>query len=339
MDSLPYLIGLIGYQALRVLNPREGYCLIYLVGGLAFALGVMLWRRRGRKSLRARGFLRLLGSKRLWTHRSNLLDLRLYLMHGVLIIVGYSLLEGSSEMWRTGAGHTLTAVFGHSPALAAPRWLVGGATTLLQVLALEFGYWALHYAFHKVPAMWELHKVHHSAEVMTPLTEWRQHPIEFIAFANVLTLSMGVVFGAMSWLFGKSAEPFTLFQLNAVLVLHLLTFHHLRHSGRVDRGAGWLGRLVHSPAHHQLHHSTDPGALRLQSRLFAFGVRLGVRHAGGSCAAGAGEARGRRRGALRGRDRHSGQAVHRSREAVRRPRGSASPTLGIESAGVVQSQG
>ena len=258
MDSLRYLLGLIGYQALRVLNPREGYCLIYLAGGLAFALGVMLWRRRGRTRLRGRSFLRLLGSKRLWTHRSTLLDARLYLMHGVLVIVGYGLLEGSSEMWRAGAGQTLTALFGHSPGLAAPRWLVGGATTLLQVLALEFGYWALHYAFHKIPWMWALHKVHHSAEVMTPLTEWRQHPIEFIAFANVLTLAMGVVFGAMTWLFGKGAEPFTLFQLNAVLVLHLLTFHHLRHSGVWIAARGWLGRVVHSPAHHQIHHSTDP---------------------------------------------------------------------------------
>ncbi len=258
MQSVRYLVGLIGYQALRVLNPREGYCLLYLAGGLVFALGVMLWRRRKRKGLRARSFLRLLGSRELWTHHSTLLDLQLYLLHGVLILIGYGLFEGSSEAWQAGASGALTALFGQSPTLATPHWIVGGATTLLQVLALEFGYWALHYAFHKVPVMWELHKVHHSAEVMTPLTEWRQHPIEFIAFANVLTLSTGSVFGVMAWLFGKGAEPFTLFQINALLVLHLLTFHHLRHSGVWVAATGWLGRLVHSPAHHQIHHSTDP---------------------------------------------------------------------------------
>jgi sterol desaturase/sphingolipid hydroxylase (fatty acid hydroxylase superfamily) len=93
---------------------------------------------------------------------------------------------------------------------------------------------------------------------MTPLTEWRQHPFEFIAFANLLTLAMGASYGAMSWLFGPGAEPFTLFQLNLVLVAHLATFHHLRHSGVWIAATGWLGRLVHSPAHHQIHHSTDP---------------------------------------------------------------------------------
>ncbi len=256
MDSLHYLSSLIGYQLLRVLNPREGYCLVYLAGGLLFAALVMLWRRRKRR--RIRGLWRLLGSRRLWTHSSTQVDLKLYLLNGVLILTAYSLFELSSEAWRDGARGMLTALFGASPPLPAPRWAAGIATTIVQVLALELGYWGLHYAFHKVPAMWAIHRVHHSAEVMTPLTEWRQHPIEFVAFANVLTLAMGASYGAMSWLFGPGAEPFTLFQLNIALVLHLLTFHHLRHSGVWIAATGWLGRLVHSPAHHQIHHSTDP---------------------------------------------------------------------------------
>ena len=32
--------------------------------------------------------------------------------------------------------------------------------------------WA-HYLQHRVPILWELHKVHHSAEVMTPITSGR----------------------------------------------------------------------------------------------------------------------------------------------------------------------
>ena len=41
-------------------------------------------------------------------------------------------------------------------------------------------------------------------------------------------------------------------------MLHFATFHHLRHTGVWIAATGWLGRLVHSPAHHQIHHSTDP---------------------------------------------------------------------------------
>lgn len=256
MDSITFALGLIGYQLLRLFNPRESYCLFYLGGGLAFALAVMTWRRRRRR--RMRGLARLLGSRRLWTHASTGLDLKLYLLNGVLILVAYSLFEVSSEAWRDGAHGLLAALFGPAAPLHAPRWVAGGVTTIVQLLMLELGYWTLHYAFHRIPAMWAIHRVHHSAEVMTPLTEWRQHPIEFVAFANVLTLTMGASYGAMSWLFGAGAEPFTLFQLNLLLVLHLLTFHHLRHSGVWIAATGWLGRLVHSPAHHQVHHSSDP---------------------------------------------------------------------------------
>lgn len=253
--TFSWLLGLVGYQALRVLNPREGYCLLYLAGGLLFALAVMLWRRRGRS--RMRGLWRLLGGRRLWTHASTITDLKLYLLNGLLVVTGYSLFEVSSEGWSGLARNGLAAAFGAHAAHASPL-LAGAATTVVQVLALEFGYWALHYAFHRIPWMWAIHRVHHSAEVMTPLTEWRQHPLEFVAFANVLTLAMGASYGAMSWLFGPGAEPFTLFQLNIVLALHLMTFHHLRHSGVWIAATGWLGRLVHSPAHHQIHHSTDP---------------------------------------------------------------------------------
>lgn len=257
MPPLTDLWDIAAYQALRFFNPKEGYFLGYLAGGVLFAAAVALWRRRARKAIRLRGLLRLLGGRKLWLHRSTRLDAKLYLLHGVLILAAYGFLQGTSVFWRTGAHALVTSLAGPSPALHASPWLVGGLTTLLQFLLLELGYWAMHAAFHKVPALWELHKVHHSAEVMTPLTEWRQHPIEFVVFGNIAALAMGGVYGAMGWLFGPAAQPFTLFQLNLFLVLHLATFHHLRHTSVWIAATGWLGRLVHSPAHHQLHHSTD----------------------------------------------------------------------------------
>jgi len=37
-----------------------------------------------------------------------------------------------------------------------------------------------------------------------------------------------VTYSTMTWLFGPEAQPFTLFEINALLVLHLATFNHLR---------------------------------------------------------------------------------------------------------------
>ena len=258
MTTSPSLAQVAGYPVLRLLNLRDGDCLAYLVGALFFAIGVALWRRRGRRTVKLSALLHVFGSRRLWLHQSSRLDMKLYLMHSLLMVAGYGVFEASSEMWRAATDMVLAATAGPTHPLQAPRWLAATAATAAQVLLLELGYWAMHYAFHRVPALWEVHKVHHSAEVMTPLTEFRQHPIEFVAFANVLTATNGVAFSVMGWLFGPSAQPFTLFQVNAVLVLHFATFHHIRHSGVWIAATGWLGRLVHSPAHHQIHHSTDP---------------------------------------------------------------------------------
>ncbi|HXI99738.1 MAG TPA: sterol desaturase family protein [Micropepsaceae bacterium] len=258
MTMLASALDILRYQVLRFLNPSDGYYWAYLVGGLMFALAVMLWRRRGRRTIRARSLLPLLGSRALWFHRSTRLDLKLYLIHGVLSLTVYGLFHASSEAWRAGTISALDRLAGPAPQLYLPVWIGGIITTIVQIVALELGYWAMHYALHKVPALWEVHKVHHSAEVLTPLAEWRQHPIEIIITANVVALTNGGAYGAMEWLFGPSAHPLTLFQINALLVLHFATFLHLRHSSVWIAATGWLGRVFHSPAHHQIHHSSDP---------------------------------------------------------------------------------
>ena len=244
------------YQVARFFVPRDPFSLIYLFGGLLFALGVMLWRRRRRSVISPRLLRHLAGSRKLWLHRSTVLDMKLFLMHGLLVTTGYVVLVGSSHAWQLSITAGLSEF--STPIVAAPRWLAGALTTILQLLAVDLGYWALHFAFHRIPSMWEIHKVHHSAEVMTPLTWWRQHPIEFVAFANSSGLALGATYGVTRWLFGPNAAPFELFHLNILLVLFLATTHHLRHSSVWIAATGWLGRVVHSPAHHQIHHSTDP---------------------------------------------------------------------------------
>ena len=139
-----------------------------------------------------------------------------------------------------------------------PAWTVLTLATVLQLLAYELAYWFAHYCFHKVPALWEFHKVHHSAEVMTTLTELRQHPVEIIAFMNLIGLSTGIVFGVMTYAFGPGVRPFTLLNGNILLMAFLVTYGHLRHSHMWIAFTGFAGRILQSPAHHQLHHSADP---------------------------------------------------------------------------------
>jgi sterol desaturase/sphingolipid hydroxylase (fatty acid hydroxylase superfamily) len=125
-------------------------------------------------------------------------------------------------------------------------------------LAYELGYWFNHWLSHKVPVLWEFHKVHHSAEVLTPLTNFRVHPVYAWIFANILAFSAAVANGTGHYLFGAAIPQYALADTNMILVLFIHAYVHLQHSHMWIAFRGLLGRILISPAHHQLHHSADP---------------------------------------------------------------------------------
>ena len=92
------------------------------------------------------------------------------------------------------------------PSTLSP-YLTRAIITVMLFLAYELGYWAHHWLSHKVPLLWELHKVHHTAEVLTPLTNYRVHPFDSWFFANVLALSAAVANGLGNYIFGTLYVP------------------------------------------------------------------------------------------------------------------------------------
>jgi sterol desaturase/sphingolipid hydroxylase (fatty acid hydroxylase superfamily) len=230
-----------------------------LLGALLFVGFYYVGRRRARnRKVNLRAFVRSIFTKRILLHPSSFVDYRLWTINAIVLAAAYGLLAVGNLAIRNLVIAALTRTFGAHPPLAWPIWLVMGMATLFELLAYEFGYWGAHYVFHRVPWLWEFHKVHHSAEVMTTLTEMRQHPVEIIAFVNVITVTTGTVFGVMTYMFGPGVGHFTLFNGNIALMFFLLTWGHLRHSHIWIRFGGLAGRLFQSPAHHQIHHSTDP---------------------------------------------------------------------------------
>ena len=230
-----------------------------LCGALVFALVWFALRRRGRgRAVNLKTFARAMFPRRILMHASTGVDIRLWTLNTIVFASGYAWLVVGSFFWRDRTLAALGGAFGtHEPLAVAPglALLVG---TLAELLAFEFGYWASHYAFHRIPALWEFHKVHHSAEVMTTFTEMRQHPVEIIFFMNVMALCTGLAFGLVSYLFGPGAGHMTLLNGNIVLGMFMLTWGHLRHSHLWIPFQGLAGKLFQSPAHHQVHHSTDP---------------------------------------------------------------------------------
>jgi len=121
-------------------------------------------------------------------------------------------------------------------------------------LAYELGYWFNHWLSHKVRLLGEFHKVHHNAEVLTPLTNFRVHPVCTWVFTNILAVSAAVANGFGNYMFGETA--YQLSDTNIILVLFIHAYVQHSHMWIAFRGV--LGRIFVSPAHHQVHHSANP---------------------------------------------------------------------------------
>jgi sterol desaturase/sphingolipid hydroxylase (fatty acid hydroxylase superfamily)/creatinine amidohydrolase/Fe(II)-dependent formamide hydrolase-like protein len=130
--------------------------------------------------------------------------------------------------------------------------------TLVAILASDLGGFLGHYLSHRVPLLWEFHKVHHSARAMTPITVYRMHPVDDV----VAALTGGVGLAATTALFQFVAigpvSVTSAFGMNIFACLFMLLGSNLRHTHLwIDYGPR-LSRILISPAQHQIHHSADP---------------------------------------------------------------------------------
>lgn len=211
-----------------------------------------------RRVVRPKALMRFVFARSVFLHPSSLVDYRLYLVNlpVLAIIVGWVLVgsDFSHHAVQRAIGSLAVPVQGTGPA----TWPLLAVIALAQVMAMDFGYWLGHLAMHRNPVLWEFHKVHHSAEVMTFATEYRQHPIEFVVIPTCSVLTTGVMIAVTQFFFGQAASDQAQIGFAVILLGHILTFHHLRHSHVGLAFTGWAGRLFHSPAHHRVHHSANP---------------------------------------------------------------------------------
>jgi sterol desaturase/sphingolipid hydroxylase (fatty acid hydroxylase superfamily) len=77
-----------------------------------------------------------------------------------------------------------------------------------------------------------------------------------VVFANILAVFLGLASGALSYL--QLSSPFEIGGTNLILVAFYFVTVHLQHSHVWIATTGLLGRVILSPAHHQIHHSDNP---------------------------------------------------------------------------------
>jgi sterol desaturase/sphingolipid hydroxylase (fatty acid hydroxylase superfamily) len=225
-------------------DPRNRWFVFYVATSLLLAYVIYRVQARRDPELLEEGFFGFAFPKDVFGHASAKVDYWFYLVNRLLFAGVFAALALSSHFAFAGV-IKLVGLISSGPPLAGSAVLGPVVTTIVYVLAFDFGLWLAHYLFHRIPVLWEFHKVHHSAEVLTPFTAGRVHPVDdFVSyvFAGVFG---GTAAALCTSVFGREA-----------MMMSVLFGFHLRHSHVWLPYTGWLGRILISPAHHQVHHSS-----------------------------------------------------------------------------------
>ena len=275
-EAIETSVHFVGAQLLVVaaypLSSAQRIFWLYLVTSVALAFHVFYRKTRSApaQGLSLRAFIGFLLPKHIWRSASAWLDVRYFFFHQIFRLVIYgAFLTGALNL-------TVAMVTGTSPGLSYGPLTMGSgvgnmAVSILYMFVLigfvDFVSWGIHYLQHKVPLLWEFHKVHHSLEVMHPLSNYREHPIDNIFYALGTGSAYGLVMGLASNLFGYvPGMPMLLGVPLLVLAFNLLGYN-LRHSHVWLRWPGRWSMAFPSPAHHHIHHSCHPDHI---DRNFAF---------------------------------------------------------------------
>ncbi len=244
------------------INPGERLFWGYLLSAAVIALVVTGWRLRGVYRF----------NKDYWLHRSALLDYQYFFViwfFKVYLIA--PLLLSAREV--AIATHRLLRDY-ITPMFDVPYETVAITYTVALFVASDFTRYWLHRALHAFDFLWAFHKVHHSAEVLNPLTFYRIHPVESLLFGLRYALTAGVVTGVFMTLFAAKLSLLQIFGVNAFIFIFSLLGSNLRHSAIYWGFPRWLETLIISPAQHQLHHQyrysryNYGGALAIWDALF-----------------------------------------------------------------------
>ena len=139
--------------------------------------------------------------------------------------------------------------------ISFPKTIVVLFFTIFIFLLDDFTKYFVHRWMHKWPILWSLHKVHHSAETLTPMTIYRTHPLEGIVFTLRGSLTQGFSIATFVFFFGDKVDLLTVIGVNIIVFSFNVAGSNLRHSHISIRYWKWVEHIFISPAQHQLHHS------------------------------------------------------------------------------------
>jgi sterol desaturase/sphingolipid hydroxylase (fatty acid hydroxylase superfamily) len=236
----------------------EHFYWLYLV--LTVLAGFLLcYRRAPIGPGRLGAALRVLFPARVILHPSALLDYRFVIVNHVLYALGLGFLTLSVSAVTDKVAAGLNFLFGPGDAAAQAGPCADVLFSLVTFLVADAALFLQHWLHHRVPFLWEFHKVHHSAEVLTPLTAERLHPVNDLLGSVVVATFVGVNNAIFLHLYPGGFTEVTVAGVN---IFYFLAFtfgvHHLQHSHVWLVFPRGLREWLFSPALHLIHHSKNP---------------------------------------------------------------------------------
>lgn len=195
--------------------------------------------------------------KKYWWNRSTKKDYQLYFFNSFLkILLLYPFVKVS--FWFSAlVVKLLLKGFGIQLAQTSMVSLI--FFTLCAFIFDDFMRFSHHYLMHRVPFLWEIHKTHHSAKILTPITLYRIHPIESAIATFRNATSYGILLGVFIFFYDAGTELHTLIGISSFGIIFNLLGSNLRHS-HIPISFGPMEWIFISPAQHQLHHASQDGA-------------------------------------------------------------------------------
>ncbi|MEI6864656.1 sterol desaturase family protein [Flavicella sp.] len=232
-------------------SPAKRTYTLYLLTSLLLAFYVYY------KYKRKESFFNYILNKKVWLSKSAFIDYYFIIFNSFfkLLLIAPFLLFGLKLAFNTN--DFLLSQFGY-PTIS----LTTTQTVILFTISLslfnDFSTYLVHLLYHKIPFLWEFHKIHHSATSMNPFTQYRLHPIELLLNNVKGILVFGLTTGVFDYFSEHQISKWTYLGVNVFSFLFYSWGANLRHSHVRLKYFNFLEYLLISPVQHQIHHSDKP---------------------------------------------------------------------------------
>ena len=257
--SLQYLFkGQILYYELlenfwgNFVDPKKRIFAGYLISAILIAF---LWLVFRRKFSVGEAMLKIFDREVLFS-KSSLADIKVFLINRVFTFFISPLLI-TQLVIATAIFNLLISFDWNASKIGeiVPKSTVIFSFTIFIFILDDLTKYFVHRWMHKIPFLWALHKVHHSAQHLTPMTIFRTHPLEGIVFSTRSAFVQGVSISIFFYTFGNKVDLATILGVNVFVFTFNALGSNLRHSHIGIKYWFWLEYVLISPAQHQLHHS------------------------------------------------------------------------------------